>query len=172
MNNGKKKKRKMQKIICSNKYEVKYALSLFNVEKIKNNSSNLIYEQILDMANQHGFPIVITEGLEHYLCDVYDAEGKINVHGFIREKYGTNTFIFNTRKEMLLALDGRIYGIIDISGKVVCDVMEDDYIYLLDNGYIDDDNIANDDVIKYVLERKVNIIILEEHCLFQPIANR
>lgn len=64
--------------------------------------------------------------------------------------------------DMVEKLDGYIYGIMDKDGKVICDIVEPDYINLVSEGIINEDNIVDDDMIDHVLKFKVKIVILNE----------
>lgn len=50
----------------------------------------------------------------------------------------------------------------DKHGRFICDVIEDDYIRLIDKGVINEDNIAEGDHAREVLMNKIKIVILDE----------
>lgn len=47
---------------------------------------------------------------------------------------------FKSEKDFLQELDGKVYSVSDKNGRYLCDVIEDDYLKLLDIGILDDLN--------------------------------
>ena len=47
---------------------------------------------------------------------------------------------FKSEKDFLQELDGKVYAVSDKNGRYLCDVIEDDYLKLLDIGILDDLN--------------------------------
>ena len=45
---------------------------------------------------------------------------------------------FDTEKEFLKKLDGKVYGICNCTGEIICDILEEDFIKLVDDGTIID----------------------------------
>lgn len=70
-------------------------------------------------------------------------------------------YIFKDDREFLKELDGKIYAILDLSGNVISDVMEEDMITLEEQGIISNNQIVSTDSIEYVRSSRVEIVILE-----------
>lgn len=49
-------------------------------------------------------------------------------------------FVFDTERDFLDKLDGKIYAVSDRSGKYVCDILEEDFIRLTDSNILIDMN--------------------------------
>lgn len=47
-------------------------------------------------------------------------------------------FIFDTEKAFLEKLDGKVYAVCNRCGRIICDILEDDYIKLVNDGTLID----------------------------------
>lgn len=56
--------------------------------------------------------------------------------------------VFESERDFLYALDGKVYAVCNGNGMVICDILEDDYIRLVDtNKLIDRTSLHNDTII-------------------------
>ena len=88
----------------------------------------------------------------------------MDISDYMMDKYSyyKHVYVYNTERDMIKNLDGKIYGVMDKHGRFICDVIEDDYIRLIDKGVINEDNIAEGDHAREVLMNKIKIVILDE----------
>lgn len=49
--------------------------------------------------------------------------------------------IFDTERDFLNQLDGKVYAVSNRKGRIICDVLEDDYLILLNEGILIDRNM-------------------------------
>lgn len=116
------------------------------------------------MSKEIGWPVVVMDTLEYYAGSADDEVLEMDVHEYVEKKYNDYHIVYtcNTYNDMVERLDGYIYGIMNKDGKVICDLVEPDYINLASKGIINEDNMVDDDMINHVLEFKVKIVILNE----------
>lgn len=151
-------------LTCCNIHELTYAMYEFNNGKYDETRVKEVIDEISTMAKEIGWPAVVMDTLEYYAGSVDDEVMEIDVHEYVEKKYNDYHVIytFNTYNDMVEKLDGYIYGIMDKDGKVICDIVEPDYINLVSEGIINEDNMVDDDMIDHVLKLKVKIVILNE----------
>jgi hypothetical protein len=119
----------------------------FNNGKYDETRVKEVIDEISTMAKEIGWPAVVMDTLEYYAGSVDDEVMEIDVHEYVEKKYNDYHVIytFNTYNDMVEKLDGYIYGIMDKDGKVICDIVEPDYINLVSEGIINEDEVRDDD---------------------------
>lgn len=56
--------------------------------------------------------------------------------------------VFETERNFLDVLDGKVYAVCNGCGKIICDILENDYVKLIDaNKLIDRTSLKYDDII-------------------------
>ena len=71
-------------------------------------------------------------------------------------------YILKGQDEFLKELDGKVYGITDVNGMTICDVLEEEMLFLDDQDIISDGQLTTPDALEYVRSQRVEIIILNK----------
>ena len=66
------------------------------------------------------------------------------------------TLYFESKESFLLALDGKVYAVCDNKGHFLCDILEDDYITLIDANILVD---LDEDLDYPRIDRDSNILL-------------